>query len=473
MLSGASELRRVARDGFLPLSFLEEAQLRLEATKPHWPFNTRLCLDLIGLLDVWRLKRALNGLIQRHEVLRTTFEPQHDRLRRRDLRFERRIHASTSAEISMIDMQEAGTHTMQRRIADDIAVREYNREFDYRAAPLLRAVLLQFDEERYRLILVVPHLISDWQSMLILRDDLRSLYLETLVGSSAGAAGPQWQYVDFAAWQRRRLGGHVLKREAAYWLAQGKEWKTAEVTIDQLGAEQSVNSGGQNRCARIQHELSEALVNGVRHAARHRRVSVYSVMLACFGILLQRHTGARRMAVWCNFANRRRREFARTVGWFAHSRLLGIDLRDDPTFAQLVGQVYLTVLEALKNAEVPGHLIEAVAQMVHEKHAGGVIAGDGYVSFELISDRGKVYLKPECGSGLLFHSVDLPPGSRRPALAVTVKETGDRLTVMWDYPGNAFDAAGIERMSNAFQEVLQASIINGDRRISELTPAAL
>src|ERR1700712_1030259 len=77
-LSGQSEQTTIPsteRTGPLPLSFSQQRLWFLNELRPGDPaYNSELPLRLVGPLDIPALTKALQGLLTRHESLRTTFD---------------------------------------------------------------------------------------------------------------------------------------------------------------------------------------------------------------------------------------------------------------------------------------------------------------------------------------------------------------------------------------------------------------
>src|SRR6185503_13879724 len=68
-------LRPVGREGPLPLSFAQQRLWFLNRLEPDNPFyNMPLALRLDGSLDTSALARSIEVIVERHEVLRTTFK---------------------------------------------------------------------------------------------------------------------------------------------------------------------------------------------------------------------------------------------------------------------------------------------------------------------------------------------------------------------------------------------------------------
>ncbi|MGQ3029421.1 MAG: condensation domain-containing protein, partial [Ferrovibrionaceae bacterium] len=140
---------------------------------------------LTGPLDVARLRRALTGVVARHEALRTRFVE----------------HDGTPWQVIAEDAEYGWSE------AGDLAV----RPFDLERGPLLRAALSRVGPDRHDLLLSMHHIVADGWSIAILLREVSALY--------AGEDLPPLpiQYGDYALWQREWLDERRLDRQLAYW----------------------------------------------------------------------------------------------------------------------------------------------------------------------------------------------------------------------------------------------------------------
>src|SRR5262245_24960605 len=73
MSSPTPPVRPQPRNGHVPLSFAQEGAWFIDQLQPGTPFNISLPTRLRTPLDLSVLEAALNEIVRRHEVLRTTF----------------------------------------------------------------------------------------------------------------------------------------------------------------------------------------------------------------------------------------------------------------------------------------------------------------------------------------------------------------------------------------------------------------
>jgi len=154
-------IARTERRDALPLSFAQQRLWFLEQLEgANASYNISKAVRINGPLDVPALTQALSAIVARHESLRTNFklvgeEPVQT------------ISAPQELAVSLVDLKGQGEVTAQQ-VAAQIAKRPFDLVNDH----LLRASLLQLDEQDHVLLLTMHHIISDGWSMSVLFREL-------------------------------------------------------------------------------------------------------------------------------------------------------------------------------------------------------------------------------------------------------------------------------------------------------------
>src|ERR1700694_1677280 len=143
------------------LWFLEQ----LEASSAAYNESSTILLNFA--VNVHVLKQSLNALIERHEVLRTSFVAV-------DGQPMQVIAPSLTLPLPAVDLCALSQDQRQaeaRRLANE----EAQQPFGLSQAPLLRTTLFKLDVEAYVLVLVIHHIIFDGWSENILCEELAAL----------------------------------------------------------------------------------------------------------------------------------------------------------------------------------------------------------------------------------------------------------------------------------------------------------
>src|SRR5437764_3528686 len=161
----AGAMERVSRERKLPLSYAQQRLWFIEQLEPGKPaYNISMALRLRGKLRVEALQRAVEAVVQRHEVLRTHFawvEGQAVQVIE-----EQGIVQGIEVEDLRGLPGETRETEIQRR-----AEEEATRSFDLGAGPLLRVRVLEVEEQESVLFLTMHHIVSDgWSKAILVRE---------------------------------------------------------------------------------------------------------------------------------------------------------------------------------------------------------------------------------------------------------------------------------------------------------------
>ncbi|CAM2068743.1 Amino acid adenylation domain-containing protein [Sulfidibacter corallicola] len=427
--------RPVPRDQPLPLSFAQQRLwflTRLEG--PSATYNMPVALRLRGDLDCAALARAVDGLVARHESLRTIFVSVDDEICQR-------ILTPTTGHLEMRDLSrhEAASREAAWR---DLVRSTSLVTFDLERGPLFRAILVAMGDGQHGLLLNLHHIVGDGWSMGVLVRDLMELYRAARAGKPPQLPMPSVAYADFAVWQRAWLQGNVVERQLAYW----KDRLGDGIPVLALPTDRPRPPRLSFRGARQGLLLSAELTTDLKALSRREGASLFMVLLATFKLLLSRHSGQDDFAIGSPVAGRRLRELEPIIGFFLNHLVLRTDLRGNPRFVELLARVRETTLAAYENQDVP---FERLLEVLRPKR-----------------DRGRTSLFQ-----VMFNMLNMPdPEVDLPDLSLEVVETpdigakfdltlyagqeGDRLQLDLSYNADLFDRDRMVRLLDQYRHLL-------------------
>ena len=192
------------RDRPLPLSFAQERLWFLDRLAPGNPFyNVPFAMRLTGSLNTASLKRSLDEIVRRHEVLRTTF-PEVDGSP------VERIAAVLDLPLETTIL-EPSSASEQATEVERLVVEESKRPFDLSRGPLVRAGVLRLAEEEHVLLFTMHHIVADGWSIGVLVNEFAALYACSCRGEPSPLPDLLIQYADFAVWQPRLVAGRSAR----------------------------------------------------------------------------------------------------------------------------------------------------------------------------------------------------------------------------------------------------------------------
>ncbi len=421
------------------LSFAQQRLWFLDRLLPGDPaYNIPLPVWLAGPLDAAALHRALDGVVARHEALRTTFG----------------MIGSTPVQIiaplgtcalPRVDLSALGGRA--RAEAVRLAEEESLLPFDLGAGPLLRSVLVRLTSGLHLLCLTLHHIVSDGWSMDLLLREVAALY--------RGRPLPplRVQYADFAVWQRRWLSGAVLERQLDHWRERLAGMPALDLPADRPRPSVRSTAGGL-----VPLEIDAATGERARGLARAAAGTPFMVFLAAWLALLQRITGQDDLCVGSPVANRDRPETANLIGFFVNTLVLRGDLSGDPTFRELVARLRLRAIDAFAHQDLPFERLVEELRPERDPSRSPLVQ----VSFTL---QTAVEDGPLPGLGdVRVEPLPLDGGTVRFDLTLFLSGLAGSLL----YATSLFDAPTAERLAGGFVRLAAAACAAPDRRLGEL-----
>ena len=163
-----------------PLSFAQERLWFLDQLDPGASvYNISRAMRLRGRLDTGALVQSLDAIVQRHEILRSSFRSSEDGPVQEAL-------ARISLDVPVIDLCKR-SEPARRAELERILAGEANTAFDLAAAPLLRARLIKLGNADHVLLLVLHQLVCDGWSMRLFCRELGIFYRSYVGRPNRGA----------------------------------------------------------------------------------------------------------------------------------------------------------------------------------------------------------------------------------------------------------------------------------------------
>ena len=430
-------------------SFAQERFWFLDQMDPGTSvLNESAHFRLTGRLDTDTLRRSLQEVVNRHEVLRTTFAVRGGQL------FQL-IAPALTMDVPVIDLRDLSKGDRQAE-AWRRAREETQRPFDLARGPLLRARLLRTGEEEHVLLLVIHHIIFDGWSLGVLTREISILYEAFSRGNPSPLPDLPVQYADFAEFQRQSLDGAELAPGLAYWKGVlGSGPPDLALPTDRPRPPIQTCRGAAESVM-----LSRPLSKALAALSRREGVSLFMTLLAVFQTLLHRYTGQHDIAVGIPVAERSREELQGLIGCFLNILILRTDLSGNPTFRELVRRVGKVARQAYDHQATPFQkLVEELQPERDPSRAPLVQVFVNMLNFapgqlELPGVTVQHLASPKIGS---MHDV---------TLYVEEQEAGIRLRLV--YNPDLFDAATIIRMLEHFQTLLNSVVGDAGQRLSAL-----
>jgi hypothetical protein len=310
---------------------------QMDAESTH--YNVPLFLFLEGDLKLDKLETAFKELIGRHEILRTSLEL---------IEFEpvQVIHQEVNFAIDYYDFSQgqpdrSGRQKEENHPQVEEIIKDFIKPINLFQAPLLRAGLALFGQNRYLLMVDVHHIATDGISQNILIRDF------TLLFQGKKLPPLNVQYKDFAGWQNILIKSGKIKKQEEYWLNQFKgDLPSLNILTDY--PRNNINDFEGND---IYFKIGKDLTDGIKRLALDTNTTLYIVLLTAFNILLFKYSSQEDIIVGLGIAGRTHADMENIIGLFVNMLAVRSHIQENKTFADFLEEVKKNTLKAYENQD--------------------------------------------------------------------------------------------------------------------------
>ncbi|MGH7853180.1 MAG: condensation domain-containing protein, partial [Candidatus Binatia bacterium] len=328
------------RSNQAPLSFAQQRLWFLHKLDPNLTaYNMPAGYRIRGPLNISPFERALDQIIQRHDILRSAIveiagEPA------------QQILAESHLNVPVIDLTTLPPEQVEREVAR-YSNEDAEQPYDLTMAPLMRAKILRLGDEEHVILLNFHHIVCDGSSLAVFYRELAAVYESLLEGREPALARLPVQYADFALWQRQSHEDGLFQPQAEYWKEQlGNGLRSLELPTDWARIVSSYRGG------KVTQRLSRELTLALKQLARKEHVTLFMILLAALKILLSRLAGQNDIVVGSTIAGRNRPELEGLIGFFINALALRTDLSGNPEFVELLERVREVCLDAYAHQDL-------------------------------------------------------------------------------------------------------------------------
>lgn len=392
-------------------------------------YNIHGGVRLIGRLNQQALTAAAQTMLQRHQILRTTF---HADSKGQALQV---VHDQGILQFDIEACSESGLNAA--------STTEANYRFDLTTLPMVRLKLLQLGPENHVMLLTMHHIISDGWSIGVMIQELGALYDAYTKGHENPLPPLPITYADYAHWQREWLQGAELERQTQYW----KKQLAGLPPLLELPTDRPRPAEQTHHGAIAASEIDATTYRDFTRTCRKHGVTLFMGLQAAYAVLLARLSGQHQIPIGIPVAGRKRRELEPLVGFFVNTLVLRNDLQGNPDFPELLARVRQTATTAYAHDDLPfEQVVDAIQPERNFSHGPlfQVMFSHETLPFETL-ELSQLKLTPF-----------IPyQGTAKCDLTLTTRETQQGLACAFEYNTDLFDAQTVRRYAGYFQRILQ------------------
>ncbi|PKM51732.1 MAG: hypothetical protein CVV02_05575 [Firmicutes bacterium HGW-Firmicutes-7] len=408
-------------------------------------YNLAFPFKIKSKIDVKALRRSFQKLVNRHHALRTTFYDREGE------------PVQTVHGYQQVCFEEVDVKSLDEEQLYETVLKAHRQLFDLEKGPLFRVKLFCKDENNYVLLISAHHIISDFESFLVINKELWELYEAEITGNNALTPLGEMQYIEFINNQKKIAGSALDETHWTYWKDKlSGELSTLQLPIDKPRPPVQTYNGSS--CSfTINKEMTKAL----KTCAAEEGVTLFVLLEAALQLFLHRYTGQEDIVVGIPVNGRTQPHFDKIIGYLVNMLAIRIDFKEMHSFKELLQEVRATITEALKHQDYPFVALVDRLKLKRDPSRSPIFQ----VTFEYLNFNST---QKNLSKGVLVESYNLPQQEGQFDMILTLVDTGNSLQGKFNYNTDLFQTETIERMSKHFNILLKGIIENINMPICDL-----
>jgi 3-oxoacyl-(acyl-carrier-protein) synthase/NRPS condensation-like uncharacterized protein/NADP-dependent 3-hydroxy acid dehydrogenase YdfG/acyl carrier protein len=402
-------------------------------------YNIPLACVFNGKLDIQMLEKSVCTLIERHEILRTTFSSV-----KGDPRQFVHAHNNFPFEIQHYDF----TSIRDSHAAAMQAIEQHvNVSFDLENGPLFKASLFRVSEDRFIFLFNMHHIISDGWSVSVIVKDILMIYDALLRNDVSPIQMPRIQYKDFAHWHNQVLVDEKLTPHRAYWINKlSGQLMTLNLPLDFVRPKVRSYQG-----ARLQSSIDEVITQKLRQLNKTEGTTMFIMLQAILKVLLFKYCGQDDISIGTPIAGRVHEDLQDQVGLYLNNLVLRDRVDDRQPFSAFLQEVKKTTFEAFNHQLYPYDKIIEDLKVPYDKSRNPLY--DVLLSMSNFDVRDTRTKNSRLSQILIEEDVVLPNTISKLDLSFFVDEHEKDISLVIEYRTDLFAAHTIARLMLHYQDI--------------------
>lgn len=295
-------------------------------------YNTAFFFELTGDVDIESVEESLKKIVLRHDVLRIFFieEDGYPYQIKNDKPIFDYKYVEEVDNLNYID-------------------KFVSKSFDLEKGPLVRFRLLKIENNLYKLVVSIHHIISDgWSITSVFVRDFTEFYMSLVQRKEPQLPVLDVQYTDYAIWQKNNITDVHISNQKDFWL-RTLEGSTLKLNLPYKNSQ--IAEGGSS-VEEIRYEMSSDLLKNLRGLGRKQGVTLYMIFISACWILLNRYSSRNDMIFCTSTSSRKYPKLDNLIGFFIRLIPVRISANGSYTVSDLLKNAKQASLSAFENQDL-------------------------------------------------------------------------------------------------------------------------
>ena len=309
-------------------------------------YNTFGAIKMTGDLNVELLEASIRQIVDRHEILRTTFTE---------------VEGAPMQKIN--DLKNLGLvlevldHRTNVLTEEEVLLELKNRSetvMDIENGPLFRYVLYLLPDNTYYLFVLMHHIICDGWSNNIFLNEILELYNLLEKDKDATLENPlAIQYKDFASWQIAQADTEEFAGDQKFWL----DTFAGEIPVLNFPAFKERPKVQTYSGQTINHKFSLEQLNSLKEWSKSSDSSLFMTITALLNVLFYKYTDQEDIVFGVATSGRVHPDLENQIGYYINTIALRNQIDPKESFGSFLEKVKQNTLQSFEHEQYPYDLL--------------------------------------------------------------------------------------------------------------------
>ena len=419
------------------------SKLKGAAVAYHMPFQ----VTLDGSYAIALFKKALDAVIERHEMLRTVF--------REDEEGELRQWIKPAAELNFkLDYLDFTEYEDKEQPVKDYIRRDIDQPFHLSEGPLIRASLLKIDESRYIFYYNLHHIIGDGWSMEVLTKDVLYYYHAFKNKEEITLKPLKIQYKDFVAWRRIQND----EQQSAYW----NDKMSGKLPVIDLPSQKVRPQLKTYNGTHLSTFIGAEDTRLARRFIEEKGGSLFMLLTATWNLLMYRYTAQEDIVIGTAVAGRPHDDLADQIGFYVNTLALRNRINPESDFNALYQSVKENTLEAFEHQMYPFDRLVGDLKLTRDNSRNAIF--DIMLILQNAGERSNLKIE----ASMADQVIDKGKRTSKFDMDIFFQDMGEGLSFNLIYNNDVYEEEMAEALMRHFKLLLKNVITDGKRRLREI-----
>ena len=428
------------------LSYAQKRVYLLETIeKQRGLYNIVGAWDMHGKVDLAVMKEAVQILVKRHPMLRTTFKEV-------DGVPKMMVQDDMNIPFVVLDL-EGLPDAMKNNKIDEMIQNECDREYDFVNGPLMYCTVAKKDKDDLVFIISQHHIISDGWSLGVLVMELGEIYNSLLNGEEWKLPEFRVEITDYIEFKNKSLlENHSDKK---YWLDKlDSEIEALDLPIDFERPALQTYRGDT-----VMFEMSGDLNARLETFNVSNGSTMFMTLLSAYYLLLHKLTLQEDLVIGIPVAGREDVEVKDFIGMFVNSLAVRNQINHEMSLTDFIQQIRSSILESFEHQDYPfDKLVDDLNPPRSLNRTPLFQTMFNYLSVPLNFNMEQANVEEH----MVRHRIS------KYDISIHILELAEKLSISFEYNVDLFEEDSIHRWLGHYVHVVNQILENPDQTIAEL-----